>query len=76
MMLRCSMGYIVASATAAALGFAGIGDFGLGAVVLLLSLSALLLAAGLLCSAIGALAPDAPSDAAAERPKSGRHGSS
>jgi hypothetical protein len=54
-MLRCAMGYIVASATAAGLGFAGLGKFALGSVVLLLALSALLLAAGLLCSALGTL---------------------
>lgn len=69
MMLRCSAGYIFASATAAALGFAGIGEFALGAVVLLLLLSALLLAAGLLCSAIGALGTDASSGWIQERPK-------
>lgn len=55
MMLKCAGGYIFASATAGALGVAGIGDFSLSAVVLLLLLSALLLAAGLLCSALGTL---------------------
>lgn len=68
-MLRCSVGYIVASATAAALGFAGIGEFVLGAVVLLLLLSALLLAAGLFCSVIGALAPNDSSARTSEHPK-------
>ncbi len=55
MMFRCATGYIVASATAGALGFAGIGKFVLSAVVLLLLLSALLLAAGLLCTLLATL---------------------
>ena len=54
-MFRCATGYIVASATAGALGFAGIGDLSLSAVVLLLLVSALLLAAGLLCTLLATL---------------------
>lgn len=57
-MLRCAGGYIFASATAAALGFTGIGQITLAAVVFLLLFAALLLAAGLLCSALGLMTAD------------------
>lgn len=60
LMLRCAGGYIFASATAAALGFAGMGRLSLGAVVFLLLLAALMLAAGLLCSALGVMDTDEP----------------
>ena len=55
LMLRCAMGYLLGSVLAAALGFAGVGTFSLEAVVFILLCSALLLAAGLMCSALGAL---------------------
>ena len=54
-MLRCAAGYLLGAVVAAALGFAGVGTFGVGAVVFILTCSALLLAAGLMCSALGAL---------------------
>ena len=58
MMLRCAAGYLLGAVVAAALGFAGVGTFSIGAVVFILSCSALLLAAGLMCSALGALDTD------------------
>lgn len=58
MMLRCAGGYLFASALAAALGFAGLGRFSIAAVVFLLLTAALLLAAGLFCSALGTLADE------------------
>ena len=57
-MLRCAIGYLVGSAFSAAIGFAGVGRFDLSAIVLILLFSALLLGAGLLCSALGALSVD------------------
>lgn len=58
LMLRSAGSYLFASALAAALGIAGLGQLTLGAVVFLLLMSALLLAAALLCSLLGTLDPD------------------
>ena len=54
MMLRCALGYLVAAALSAAIGFAAVGRIDLGAIVFILLFSALLLGAGLLCGALGA----------------------
>jgi len=58
LMLCYAGGYLFAGAFAAMLGFAGIGKLTLGTVVFLLILSALLLAAALLCSVLGTLESD------------------
>ena len=57
-MVRCACGYLLAAVLAALLGFAAVGRLALGAVVFILLFSALLLAAGLLCTALGALTAD------------------
>jgi hypothetical protein len=64
LMLRCAGGYLIGAVLAAALGFASVGTLTIDFIVLALLFSTLLLAAGLVCSALGALGSEDP---AAER---------